>query len=250
MKKLLFLLVIFAFSNSVISQNLNAYKYAYVPSQFTGFKEKDKFRLSTLTKLFMLKYGFEAYSDTDTAPFDFTNVNCNKVYVDLIKDNSLFLTKVKIILKDCKGKILFTSKEGTSKEKELRVAYNQALREAFTSFEKLNHQYDEKAVIVKTVETVPVVEVAQPKKEIQQTKEETPVVTNSTQLFARPIQNGFQLVNSQSVEVMKLYKTSVKDLFTAFKGAQQGVFVSKNNEWFFEYYQNDQLVSEKVDVKF
>jgi hypothetical protein len=26
--------------------------------------------------------------------------------------------------------------------------------------------------------------------------------------------------------------------------------MKKNNEWFFEYYQNNQLISEKVDVKF
>jgi uncharacterized beta-barrel protein YwiB (DUF1934 family) len=34
------------------------------------------------------------------------------------------------------------------------------------------------------------------------------------------------------------------------KGNSQGAFIQKGNEWFFEYYENEKLVSEKVAVKF
>jgi hypothetical protein len=34
------------------------------------------------------------------------------------------------------------------------------------------------------------------------------------------------------------------------KGEVQGVLVAKNNQWFFEFYQGDQLISEKIEVKF
>ncbi len=251
MKKIVLLVLAFIFSNAAISQNLNAYKYAYVPSKFTFFDEVDKFQLNTLTKLFMQKYGFETYMESETAPYDFTNINCNKVYVDLVKNNSIFLTKVKVLLKDCNGKVLFTSKEGSSKEKELRVAYNQALREAFASFASLNHKYDEKVIIQTQTAATPSKQVIEEPKVESQTKEVTSsTTTSSDQLYAQPIQNGFQLVNSEPKVIMKLYKTSVKDFYTAIKGEVQGVLVSKNNQWFFEYYQNDKLISEKVEVKF
>jgi hypothetical protein len=34
------------------------------------------------------------------------------------------------------------------------------------------------------------------------------------------------------------------------KGDVQGALVSKEDQWFFEYYQNDKLISEKIEVKF
>jgi uncharacterized beta-barrel protein YwiB (DUF1934 family) len=50
--------------------------------------------------------------------------------------------------------------------------------------------------------------------------------------------------------IFKLNKTSSPTFFTASKGSVQGVFIQKDNEWFFEYYENEKLVSEKVAVKF
>jgi hypothetical protein len=36
----------------------------------------------------------------------------------------------------------------------------------------------------------------------------------------------------------------------ATKGSVQGILVAKDNQWFFEYYQNDQFISEMINVKF
>lgn len=251
-KKLGLFVLVFALSNVAISQNLNGYKYALVPSQFSFLKETDKYQLNTLTKLFMQKYGFETYFESDIAPFDFTNSNCNKVNVNVLKNNSLFLTKLQIILSDCTGKVLFVSKEGSSKEKELRVAYNEALRKAFASFETLYYKYDEKMAVVKQPEITSVKEILQESKVVVQESKEVIVFTTkaSNQLYAQAVEYGFQLVDAAPKVIMKLYRTSVTDVFTAVKGNLQGVLVSKNNEWFFEYYQNDKLVSEKVAVKF
>ncbi len=246
-------LLIFCLSTAAIAQNLNGYRYALVPSKFSFQKEKDKYQLNTLSKLFMQKYGFETYFDSDAAPFEFSNVNCNKVYFNLLENNSLFFTRLKIVLSDCTGKVLFVSKEGSSKEKVLKVAYNEALRQAFISFEALHHKYDEKITVIKQPEITSVKEILQePKAVVQESKEVTSSTTikASDRLYAQAIENGFQLVDASPKVVMKLYRTSVTDVFTAVKGSLQGVLVSKNNEWFFEYYQNDKLVSEKVDVKF
>jgi hypothetical protein len=69
-------------------------------------------------------------------------------------------------------------------------------------------------------------------------------------LYAQPTSFGYQLIDSEPKVVMKVYKTSNPASYMATKGSVQGVLVSKDNLWFFEYYQNDKLISEKIDVKF
>jgi hypothetical protein len=39
-------------------------------------------------------------------------------------------------------------------------------------------------------------------------------------------------------------------VYIAEKGLITGILMKKENTWYFEYYQNDQLISEKVAVKF
>jgi hypothetical protein len=73
-------------------------------------------------------------------------------------------------------------------------------------------------------------------------------ITPST-LFAQPILNGYQIIDAEPKVILKIYKTSDKNVYTAIKGSIQGILISKNGSWFFEYYQNDALVSEKIDVK-
>ena len=242
MKKILSIIALLVLTSNVVAQDLNNYKYALVPSKFSFSREKDEYRLNTLSKMFMQKYGFESYLDSDILPSDFASDNCNKVYVDVVEDNSMMMTKVKVVLKDCLNQVLFTSDEGKSRLKEYSAAYNQALREAFASFEKLNHQYNGTIV---TQKKEPQVETKVEVKPINSVSS-----NDGASLFAQPINNGFQIINAEPKVLYKIYKTSTKDFYIATKGTTQGVFFSRNNEWFFEYYQNDKLVSEKVNVKF
>ncbi|MBY0487714.1 MAG: hypothetical protein K2P85_11085 [Flavobacteriaceae bacterium] len=249
-----YLLLFLSISSFGFAQNLNEYKYAMVPAKFSFLKESNMYNLNLLTKLYMQKYGFETYYDNETAPDDFVNSNCNKVFVDLVASNSIFTTKVKVVIKDCKGSILMSSEEGTSRDKEFKTAYNEALRMAFDNFLALKtHKYQPsqkslgmigEPAEVKTVST-----------EVKsESKPEIAVVLNqeisSRQLYVQPIANGFQLVNTEPKVVYKIFRTSTKDFFIASKGSVQGVFFLRNNEYFFEYYQNEKLVSEKVEVKF
>ena len=233
MKKVLFLMLFLA-SSLVFSQSVTDYKYAIVPSKFEFLKEKDQYRLNTLTKMFMEKYGFITYFDTDILPSEVAESNCNKVYVDVLDKGNLFSTKLLVVVKDCKNTVLFTSLEGKSKEKEYRVSYNQALREAFNSFDKLAIKKKEDEII-KPVEMVYTNEI---KSTIQIT------------LFAQQIENGFQIVDTTPKVIMKIYTTSNPSCFIAFKGNSQGVLVNKDNQWFFEYFNNSKVVSEKMEIKF
>ena len=68
--------------------------------------------------------------------------------------------------------------------------------------------------------------------------------------FVSRTANGYQLIDSTPKVIMKVFSTSNKGCYIAVKGDIQGVLILKNNEWVFEYYQNDQLWSEVIAVKF
>lgn len=248
MKKIVFMLVLFA-STASGAQGLNDYKYALVPAKFSIFKNDDYSRLNTIAKMFMQKYGFETYLSSEAQPSDFVNINCNKVYVDLTEKNTMFLTKVIVVIKDCDGKILATSEEGRSREKNYQVAYNEAVRNAFNSFPALaSHVYTPKSTLAVNeklvVENAKAQDVVEQNPNVTEEKEITPAT-----LFAQPILNGYQIIDSEPKVILKIYKTSDKNVYTAIKGSIQGILIAKNGGWFFEYYQNDALVSEKIDVR-
>ena len=241
MKKVLLLLVLFV-SLSGFSQSINDYQYVIVPIKFDFLKENDKFHLNTTTKMLLQKYGFKSFLSNEDMPEEVTNKRCAVLYASLEKDNNLFSTKVKLVLKDCKERVVYETDFGSSREKDYAPAYNQALREAAKSFDKLQYQYNGKndtAVTPKEPETP-----AQP--ETISAGSGNPEVF----YFAQPIANGFQIVNSEPRVVMRLLNTSQKNVFIGLKGDINGVVISKNGQWFFEYYENSKLVSEALKLKF
>ena len=84
----------------------------------------------------------------------------------------------------------------------------------------------------------------------------TPVAIDSNnnetkqKLTAVPMQNGYKLLDSVPAVIYELLATSIENVYTAKKGTITGTFLKKNTGWYFEYYQNDTLLSEKVEVKF
>lgn len=242
MKRCIFIILFSLALNLSFSQSVNEYKYALVPSKFIFLNEVDQYKLNTLTKLLMGKYGFVAFLDNEVLPDDVLNNNCNKVYVDVVKSSGIFTTKLSIVLKDCKNNILFTTAEGKSREKEFKVAYNEALRDAFASFETLKYKYSPK-------ESLPVLTNTENQKNQLVLKNESSQ-ENEGILFAQPISNGFQLIDASPKVILKIFKTSLPTAFLATREQIQGVLIYKENQWFFEYYQNLTLISETINVKF
>jgi hypothetical protein len=241
MKKHIVLLLVLA-SSFGFSQTINDYKYAIVPSKFSFLKEKDQYRLNTLTKLLMQKYGFVTFFDTDILPAEVAENNCNKVFVEVLNNGNMFMTKISVVLKDCKNTVLFTSVEGKSREKEYQISYNQALRVAFNSFETLGYKYNGNSNVNLNSNVNSDVK--------NSDLNDDNKIANDLVLFAQPIENGFQLIDATPKVIMKIYKTSIPICFIANKNSIQGVLISKDNQWFFEYFNNSKLVSEKVEVKF
>lgn len=248
MRKLLFSLVLLL-SMPAFSQSLNDYRYVVVPSKFDFLKEDDKYHLNSLTKSFLLKYGFITYLSTDEIPDDLSNKRCTVLYAALIKDSGIFMTKVKLALKDCKENVVFETDFGSSRDKDYNVAYNQALRAALKSFDKVPYQYNGKN---DSTVPAPVVPVAPETPQPATPQASTTSTENNPELFffAQPITNGFQIVNSEPRVIMRLFNTSQKNVFIGVKEDTRGVVILKNNQWFFEYYENSKLVSEPLKLRF
>lgn len=267
-------IVVLLFVNYCFSQTVNDYKGVIIPMKFDFQKSDNQYRLQTITKMNLQKAKFQAYYVNETIPSEITD-RCSVLYFDVEKENAFLVTKLFIVLKDCYGNEIYKSPIGKSREKEFEAAYSEALNAAFTNVYALNYNYNGNtnfspktgiisqslpvftspsvvapisstpAVAVIPVVAAPVVVTSTPKSEPKSLEN-----NSANLLYAQPTSYGYQLIDSDPKVVMKVYKTSNPDSFMAKKGDVQGALVSKNKEWFFEYYQNDKLVSEKVNVKF
>jgi len=246
--KIKLLLITLFISALGFSQSINDYKAVIVPIKFDFSKGINPYRLSTMTKANLIKAGFEAYYENDQLPSELMN-RCDLLYADVKRDNAFLVTKLFIEFKDCYGKVVYTSETGRSKEKEYEAAYRESLDMAFISVSGLHYKYSGKAAIA-TSGVASTAAVAAPV--VATASVSTPVadVSDPNLLYAQPTENGYQLIDKTPKVVMKLLKTSRPDSYIAIKDGVQGTLNAKDNQWFFEYYQNDKLVSEKVSVKF
>ena len=244
MKKYFLLIVFFVFSTT-IAQSINDYKYVIVPAKFDAFKEPNKYNLNVNTKLLLQKYGFEVFMIEDELPTEIANSRCKALFADVIQDKSLLVSKLKIVLKDCKDKVVYETAVGKSREKDLKLSYNLAFRDAAKSFETLNYKYTGGNEIAVTTE-----EKQEPKEESKIYSLETNPESPEIFFFAQPITNGFQIVNSEPRVIMRLFKTSQNNVFIAVKGDEKGIVITKNGKWFFENYVDGKLVSEPINIRF
>lgn len=265
MKTRILFLMLFIASYS-FSQSVNDYKAVIIPTKYDFQKSDNQYRLQTLTKVDIQKAGFQSFHANESVPEEF-NDRCDLLYIDVKKESGFLVTKLYITFKDCYGAIIYQSPIGKSREKEFQAAYYEALNEAFVSVYALQYKYNgTKAVaksapisvsvpataapvaVVPAVPAVPTVPVPSTNNEVNDLKISENKITGL--LYAQPTSYGYQLIDSEPKVVMKVYKTSNPASYMATKGSVQGVLVSKDNQWFFEYYQGDKLISEKIDVKF
>ena len=245
MKKIFLLLLVFLVSNTY-AQSVNDYSAVIVPTKYEFLKLENQYRLNTLTKFALDKAGFVAFYTNETIPAQY-NDRCSLLRADVIKESGFLVTKLYVVLKDCNEKVIFKSAVGRSKAKDFGVAYSEALNDAFQSIYDLEYKYGGGS---------PVVEVKE-KPQMQSNPivaTSFPATTSDTKaadlLYAQATPTGYQLIDATPKVVMKLMKTSQPNSYIAIKGTLQGSLILKENQWFFEYYNNDQLISEKVNVKF
>ncbi len=314
MKSSIFTIVMVGIFASQAYAQLDDYKYIVVPKKFDIFSEVNQHQTSTLVKYLFSKKGFTTVYD-DTYPDDLNSNRCLGLYVSLGDESSMFMTKTFLILKDCKGREVFMTQEGRSKSKIYKDAYNEAITEAFESFDTLNYSYsgkgerpepvtlnfknDVKSLGEGKVDTVShtdkmdkAVQLREATKDRHIYKSVEPVDSDYVKgndtisnpddgsadsgksgkaadgeksigqgftmkelgdvgiLYAQEIVNGYQLVDSTPAVRLKIFKTTLPDVYMASMGQGNGLVYRKNDQWLLEYYEGDKLLLEELDIKF
>ncbi len=275
------LFILLAFSYSVTAQSVfDDYKYIIVPKKFDNFKKENQYKTSTLVKHLLTEKGFNAVYE-DAFPEDLLLNRCLGLLVRLHDKSSMFSTKEIISFEDCGSKEIYRTEEGKSKEKEYKLAYTEAIRNAMKSLDVINYSYNKptnKPLVVsykKDVKKLSLEDTSDTPKSmkkqvvIQEATQETqtyknlePVASNYKKpskkiekiqsfsaeevLYAQEIENGYQLVDSTPKVRLKVYNTSVKDVYLA----KQGILFAKEGKWFYEYYVEGSLHTKELTIKF
>ena len=239
------LFLMFGFSVLFAQKNINSYKYILVPKQFEFQKSPDQHQLNSLTKFLFEKAGFTVLYTDDSFPEDLASNACLGLKAKVNNLSGMLSTKMNVELSDCYNNQVFSTKEGRSKEKEYKKAYQEALRSAFVDIENLKYVYDgtlivdekiskEKTEIEKLTvkEVLPTVEVNKvpevPKvKEIPpmkvakqiEKKEENEVKTEIVKSFVVPIVNSIE--GKYFVDKWGECNISAKDGYYAFVGGDE-----------------------------
>lgn len=288
-KLLASIVALFVVTSIFAQTNLNNYKYVIVPTKFDFLKENNQYRLNELAQFLFNKYGFTAVMEGSEYPEDLMIDRCLALRSDAIKDSGMFKTKIKVTLKDCNDRVVYTSQMGESREKEYNTAYNKALREAFTSFETLNYKYEPKKNVVATQPTKVVEDVkAETKEEIEKLRQEietlkkaketakvqevveevieTPKVEvavqekKEIQPVGRISESSSDVLYAQAIasgfqlvdsSPKVVYKIKNTGLNNVFLVEGKNALIYKNGDnWMLEHYENEKLKQEKLNIKF
>ncbi len=270
---------------TVFSQsNLSDYKYVIVPNKFDFLKEKDQYQLNSLAQFLFNKYGFEALMEGGDYPEDLIRNRCLALRSDVMKGAGMFKTKLTVELKDCNDRLVYTSELGESREKDYAKAYVEALRASFKSIEALNYKYkpNENITALQTTKNSEeknevAQEIQELKQEIQNLKKEkeaeiatekptgaivavVPTIKKETRietgvkevlskvLYAQEIENGFQLVDSSPRVVYRIKQTKLDNVFLVEN--KSAIIYNKGDEWVLEYYANNVLKQDVLNIKF
>lgn len=280
----LFLIGFNAYSQDELSlYEINNYKYIIIPEQFEFLNRPDQYDVNSLAKFLFTKYGYETYSQNEELPSDYLNNNCLGLTANVVKVKGGFLTKgLQINLTDCSNKIIVQSIIGKSNEKEFKKAYNLALREAFKKLQYFKHEYKPNPEIIATLSSgnkkniAPITEnqqkkieeleqeVAALKKEKSVKKDEIKAViktpsnvkieevtkteVDSKVLYAQPISNGFQVVDSTPKVVMILLETPKQNTFIV--KDQNAIVYKEDGFWYMSKNDGVSTSLETLNIKF
>ena len=138
----MFLIGCISFGNA--QSSLNDYKYIIVPNKYDFLSEADKYQLNSLTKFLFNKYAFTAIMEDESSTKELLSEPCLALRTNLFNNSGLFKTKLVVELRNCRGEVVFSTREGETREKDYAKAFNFALRDAFKSFEGVDYAYQPK----------------------------------------------------------------------------------------------------------
>ena len=136
--KIVHISLVLLLSVAAKAQTLNNYQYVVVSEQFEFQKKPHQYDLNKLTQFLFNKYKFKALIKGDSFPDGVTI--CDALQVTAT-GKGFMKTAVVLTLSDCNGKVVYTSPEGVSRNKDFKKAYHEALRNVFNDPQLKRHMY-------------------------------------------------------------------------------------------------------------
>ncbi len=214
-----------------------------IPEKFDFMSVPDEYGISTLLRLYLEKYKYRGIVMSGVSEKDLlSNIPFNDYGVMIKKKGSFLITKVQVAIVNASGKEIAISPEGTSRNKEYRYAYIEAIRSAMDQFTTLKDQALPQANTIESKSTATTPEnqaIIEEKAPLPERK-----VALDQYLEARTLsEHSIGLYEQKGLApTLVLYKTSSRDCFMVTQNnAPKGVFLYRNQQWFWEYYEESQL---------
>ncbi len=290
MKNLFLIVFLLGSLNGFAQVELNNYKYIIVPKKFDNFKKENKYKTSTLIKHLFTQEGFiTAYDDALPEELNSNRCLGLLVFLNdesslfttktslILKDCSsqeVFRTQTGTSkIKDYNGAYseALTEAFGSIKVLDYKYVPKNGNSEPLTVSFKNDVKNVEKKIMKEPknkVDDVVVIQEATPEKQLYKSNEPVEsnikkaepivakvdsIVANTPMaevLYAQEIANGFQLVDSTPKIKIKLFKTSLPDYYIAQADNKNGAVYKKEGKWYFEYYSDNNLKTEELNIKF
>lgn len=228
------------------AQNLDNYKYVLVNDTYSFLKEKDEYKLNSLTVFLYEKMGFNVVTNDKPYPLDLASNNCLGLKSTLIKHKSFLKTKLQIELRDCNNVLVYMSEIGVSSLKDYQKSYHEALRQAFKSMKTLNYGYklSNRPTKEKVLPAAPNVNEISKDTRTQ----ENHISSASYTYIAQKTENGYNFYHFKSKElVYQTFQLSVGPDVYLIVGAA-GVIYQSNTTWVREFIRGEQIVIENLSV--
>ncbi len=118
---------------SVLTFAQESYQYVIIPTKFPEFAEGfNPYGLSTSLQIEFKKKSIRNTFESNQVGDDY----CNALTVNLAKESSMFRNKVKVELKDCRNRVVW-SQEGMGESKEYNLGYAEAIADALKDLKQL-----------------------------------------------------------------------------------------------------------------
>ena len=284
MKSLSQFLFCLFFTASLLSfsqTSINDFKYVSVPESYSFLKSKDQYQLNSLTIFLFEKNNFKVLNSFQNYPSDLSQNSCLLLKSDIISIKGFLKTKLQLVLTDCNDNIVFSSEIGKSKLKDFKKAFQQALRNVFTSVGDLNYTYggaipystttSSAIVAVETIENqvlsppappatkappTPITEVEV--KALAVVVPPIPVViapqissvknTAVSGLIIKPTNSGYDFVDSITKKVMYSAQATLFENVYIIEG-QSGIMYKRGSAWVHEYYEQNKTIIEALNIR-
>lgn len=238
-----FLLLFVVFTATSQQLDLSSYKYIVVSSKFDFVKERDGFQTSSLTKFLLKKKGFQVLLDTEIFPDDLSQDRCLALYASVLDDSNMFITRSKIELRDCFNKVLYTSKEGSSREKDYKRSYHEAIRNAFQSMKEVVYDYSPKNRITSnSKDSGPAKKKIKIDHALSEPKESKKTKPEDGKIQVIDYQNdGLMIIDPKRNETFTMLPSNRSNQYILI--SHNGVMYKSEEKWVVEFYKESKLIS-------